>query len=209
MEEVTNKGKTVLFVSHNLEAIKNLCGQCIVLEKGGLIYYSDVNKGLYKYNNIIESTINQNTDLTGIARDKWKNEIQFEIIDFNSNKIDFADPILIKVKVKNNAYPASYENVEFAFSIRNTTGLVVIHGSTKFIDSNFTIDSDIKWINIEVPNNLRPGKYYITIFLREKGNIQDWLTDVASFEILDGSPYGWSNLSEIQGLTFPDYKINV
>ena len=34
MGEVAKRGRTVLFVSHNMNAIENLCGSCILLEKG-------------------------------------------------------------------------------------------------------------------------------------------------------------------------------
>lgn len=34
MESVSGQGRTVLFVSHNLEAVKSLCSRCIVLDKG-------------------------------------------------------------------------------------------------------------------------------------------------------------------------------
>lgn len=36
MKDVAGKGRTVLFVSHNMEAIKNLCSRAILLEKGAI-----------------------------------------------------------------------------------------------------------------------------------------------------------------------------
>lgn len=36
MEEVTKKGRTILFVSHNMSAILKLCSRSILLEKGGI-----------------------------------------------------------------------------------------------------------------------------------------------------------------------------
>ncbi len=38
MGEVAQQGRTVLFVSHNMEAIVTLCSRCIVLERGEIIY---------------------------------------------------------------------------------------------------------------------------------------------------------------------------
>jgi len=37
MEEVSGEGRTVLFVSHNMEAVQNLCNQGLLLERGRLI----------------------------------------------------------------------------------------------------------------------------------------------------------------------------
>jgi ABC-type glutathione transport system ATPase component len=37
MENVSETGRTVLFVSHNLGAINQLCGRCLLLDRGNLI----------------------------------------------------------------------------------------------------------------------------------------------------------------------------
>jgi len=39
MQDVArNDGRTVLFVSHNMDAIKRLCSKCLLLEEGKLTY---------------------------------------------------------------------------------------------------------------------------------------------------------------------------
>lgn len=43
------EGRTVLFVSHNMGAIRNLCNKSIVLENGGLIYKGEVDEGIELY----------------------------------------------------------------------------------------------------------------------------------------------------------------
>jgi len=49
MENVASAGKTVLFVSHNMAAIQNLCTRAIVLENGQLAYDLPVDQALKKY----------------------------------------------------------------------------------------------------------------------------------------------------------------
>lgn len=39
MEDVGNEGRTVLFVSHNMAAIENICNQAVVLDKGKISYF--------------------------------------------------------------------------------------------------------------------------------------------------------------------------
>jgi lipopolysaccharide transport system ATP-binding protein len=41
MKEVSGHGRTVIFVSHNMEAVKNLCDRAIFIEKGKLILDGD------------------------------------------------------------------------------------------------------------------------------------------------------------------------
>lgn len=52
MEEVTKKdGRTILFVSHNMDAIQNLCGRCILLEKGKIKTIGETKKVIAAYLN--------------------------------------------------------------------------------------------------------------------------------------------------------------
>lgn len=46
-----NEGKTILYVSHNMNTIRALCDRCIVLKKGQVIYDGEVNRGIELYFN--------------------------------------------------------------------------------------------------------------------------------------------------------------
>ena len=50
-EVAEGEGRTVLYVSHNMATIRNLCTRCIVLEKGKLIYDGSPEKAIEIYNN--------------------------------------------------------------------------------------------------------------------------------------------------------------
>ena len=49
MEDVGKQGRTVLFVSHNLSAVSNLCMRCVMMEGGLLAHYGDTEDVLNKY----------------------------------------------------------------------------------------------------------------------------------------------------------------
>lgn len=50
MQDVSrNHGRTVLFVSHNMTAIENLCNKICFIDKGSVNFIGDVNVGLHKY----------------------------------------------------------------------------------------------------------------------------------------------------------------
>ncbi|HLI94419.1 MAG TPA: ABC transporter ATP-binding protein, partial [Puia sp.] len=62
MEEVSSKdGRTVLFVSHNMGAIKSLCTSAIILHKGRKILQGDVFESLAKYMSFDQTQLNQDT----------------------------------------------------------------------------------------------------------------------------------------------------
>ncbi|HMT72910.1 MAG TPA: polysaccharide ABC transporter ATP-binding protein [Chitinophagaceae bacterium] len=50
MKDVSiNDGRTVLFVSHNMAAISNLCNSLCLLDRGGIEYLGDVEEGVNRY----------------------------------------------------------------------------------------------------------------------------------------------------------------
>ena len=50
MKYVANKeGRTVLYVSHNMNTIRKLCDRCIVLDKGRVVYQGDVESAISAY----------------------------------------------------------------------------------------------------------------------------------------------------------------
>ena len=51
MKDVSNNGRTVLFVSHNMTSIRNLCSKCVVLEKGQIMYNGSSDEAISFYLN--------------------------------------------------------------------------------------------------------------------------------------------------------------
>jgi lipopolysaccharide transport system ATP-binding protein len=49
MREVTNEGRTVLFVSHNLAAVRALCQRAVVLQKGRLVFDGPTDEAVHHY----------------------------------------------------------------------------------------------------------------------------------------------------------------
>jgi len=57
MKEVTTEGdRTVLFVSHNISAVSQLCDRVIVLDQGKVVFDGDVSKGIAIYTHDLEAT---------------------------------------------------------------------------------------------------------------------------------------------------------
>ena len=70
MKQLAESGKTVLYVSHNMNTIRKLCKRCIVLNKGHVIHDGDVNAGIEKY--LAETTANVTVlELEDVKRPSW------------------------------------------------------------------------------------------------------------------------------------------
>ena len=64
------EGRTVLYVSHNMNTIRQLCDRCIVLDKGKIVFEGDVEEaiGIYMHYDKIEAT---SLDLYNVERTLW------------------------------------------------------------------------------------------------------------------------------------------
>lgn len=60
MNDLTRGGKTLLFVSHNMQAVTGICTRAIVLDSGSIIYDGDVKSAISVYSNSNNNTYAQN-----------------------------------------------------------------------------------------------------------------------------------------------------
>jgi lipopolysaccharide transport system ATP-binding protein len=68
MDEVSRSGRTVLFVSHNMATILNLCEKVAVLDKGRLAFVGNCEEGVQLYTNSASESSGGDVDLTGHPR---------------------------------------------------------------------------------------------------------------------------------------------
>ncbi|AYP22704.1 MULTISPECIES: ABC transporter ATP-binding protein [Pantoea] len=54
INQVKESGKTIFFVSHNVNQVESICDACLVMEKGQLIYQGDTSKAVEIYNQLIK-----------------------------------------------------------------------------------------------------------------------------------------------------------
>lgn len=84
MQEVTKKeGRTVLFVSHNMSAVAQLCTKAIVLDQGKIKFIGDVNKAINIYTNEIHAA---STEWEGEAGDEHIKLVRTWVRPLNDEK---------------------------------------------------------------------------------------------------------------------------
>ena len=100
MEEVGNQGRTVLFVSHNMPVISNLCGKSIVLASGQIEYDGSVSQGVSHYY-LTQNTIKQQrkSDFSSDAAEL----IGANIIGLvNNSEATIHDDLIVRMRYKLN-----------------------------------------------------------------------------------------------------------
>jgi lipopolysaccharide transport system ATP-binding protein len=56
MREIGNQGRTILFVSHNMSAVRNICKQAVIIEKGTVVAQGEINQTVDRYLSRINSS---------------------------------------------------------------------------------------------------------------------------------------------------------
>lgn len=159
----TGQGRTVLFVSHNMVQVKNLCNKGILLQKGQIIQNGDIQdciKNYLKDNNTAGTKWESNN---GIGNNYFR-IFSFYIREKNTlNETDFVDPkkeyeFVIKYEIKEYV-----SNVMFWLKLSIGVDLQ----ETEFLnsqDENIQLTSGTNTIVIPIKKGFFiPGlKYYIT-----------------------------------------------
>ena len=208
MLDIGKSGATILFVSHNLSAVQSLCANSIVLENGQNTFKGTTENAILFYNSE-KKLSGSKIDLSNVQRKKYPNDLIFKMLFFEEDLIGFGKNIRIKLKLKRNSNkpePTIFSDLDIGIAIIDKYSNTLIHVSNRFLNSFTDHNSDDTLYCFDIENNLRPGTYLLTLFLRCNDTIQDWLTEVAQFNISDGNPYGYSSTNYIQGAVFPNFK---
>lgn len=190
MREAANKeGRTVLYVSHNMNTIRQLCDRCIVLEQGKVIFEGDVEKAISTYMGYDGQSSN-NISVTPEMRDLGfrnpKVSISNIMIDSSDGILDFGSKLKIKVAVDSNS--EKKEQVHFRIMLKKSSGEPVTMTSTKNEILIYPSQSVHKSFLVDT-SNITPGAYTLSFVVYEVGEMGvdrniDVIRDIYSFAIV-------------------------
>jgi lipopolysaccharide transport system ATP-binding protein len=196
MDEVTKTaGRTILFVSHNMDAILKLCTKTVLLENGVIKMFDETKKVIDAY---LEGSPLTLDNKTMEKRQDRGGKGHVKITGFyieNHEGIEEKNVILgkkyrfcIKYESSKNLTP---KNLSVAIDIQDQNNKPIIYVSTKYTKQNFDIAPNKGVIKCEINQKfpLREGLYNISIGLVADGNLQDYYKRLTSFEVKQGDFY--------------------
>ena len=181
MDEVSkNEGRTVLFVSHNMVAVRQLCSRLICVDGGKLVFEGEVEKGISFYN---ETSRSSDKMKQGSIMNRLFGNKKAAISGFDVKLTDDNKNIQITILVE-AAEPVT--KTEVAVGINDSLGNRLITFHCRFIARQFDL---LKGTNefICSANNflLKPGFYSMNVFLGNKYETLDYLDEPVYFELKD------------------------
>ena len=212
MTDICKEGKTILFVSHNFQALKSLCKKGILLEKGNLNFTGEISDAINTYNSDskISGTEISLTDCKRIkTRGEYSPELQFDKLIFQDKKIFSGEKTLFKIILLNTAPGKVFSNLDLGINIYDHNNTCLIHLCNRFIQKYFQINGELKTeFELTFDNNLKPGHYSLSLYLQANHIVQDEIPNCIEFQIEDGNPYGFYDTKSIQGIVFPSFDIS-
>lgn len=161
----TTEGRTVLYVSHNMNTIRQLCDRCIVLDHGKIIFNGDVEEAISIYLNKNSGDSMTSIDLSNIQRDRPELGQKGKLLYFEfvgKDTPSFHKSEIIKFRLKYNKFNKDYDYkllIPIRYMGSNTVG--------SYLSPVLKNEDDCYTINF---SNLTPGKYTFTLALYAVNN---------------------------------------
>ena len=201
------EGRTILFVSHNMAAVKQLCAKTIILENGTKFFEGNIKDGINSYLNssqyegYIGSYVNDSIIETGI--------LSLTLLGKNNlNRTEFAFDELITIKIK-----VKVDNIHLrahlGLRLTDRNEYVIFTSEIKFNDKIST--AGIYDFEVQLPVKFLVPNVFKLTFAIHIPNIAfiDFQRDCLSFEVLETGSHLHIYNGADNGCVFADCKWNL
>jgi lipopolysaccharide transport system ATP-binding protein len=200
MQDVSQDGRTVLIVSHNMTMIRSLCSRAIVLSAGSIASDGTVNEGIQQYLSSRDTAI-----ASFLLKDRTDRH--------GDGRLRFTDAYVIgNSGVKNVLYMGETAQIVVTFSttetvkkcdisihLENVWTETILRLATRETAAPFNDLSGRGSITCTIPKlQLLPGKYYVLIAasIPPAYEYLDYISHAAVFEVLEDDVYGSGKIPE-------------
>lgn len=205
MNEVSRQGRTVVFVSHNMETITSLCHRGILLREGMIEKDDAVDRtvaeylsSLREYQMPVEGKIplvdhpGRLKDYEGLVRLTYCKLLNRD--DEPETFFKSGDEIKVAIGYKMN-FPVENGELVFTLIVADMMQRRVFGCSNEFVEYKFDRLESSGEIQCVIPKlPLVPGNYTVTLACRVGSVWSDGVYDAARFEVLHGDFYGTMRL---------------
>ncbi|MBX7093211.1 MAG: ABC transporter ATP-binding protein [Flavobacteriales bacterium] len=211
MKDVSQSGRTVLFVSHNMTAVRSLCTRCVLLEEGKLIFDGSPDSAVSKY---LGGEVGQRKFHSWELNSAFGNEncklISIQVVNFSKESdapISMDDMLGIEI-----SYHLSdiKDRHDFTLQFKGPEGEILFATGT----GGLTINQGNIGYNkavLKVPENLfNSGTIEVNLLMvKNRREVITSLDSILSFTIVDGQKEEGQWLGKAKGYFAPklDWKI--
>jgi len=194
MGDVAKAGRTILFVSHNMAAVQQLCHRGVVLSGGQLQYSGSAEEAVRFYIQSATASDHRVNLATHPHRSgsQWLKFVKVEVCDSEGhelNQLISGQDARLRLHYRSEK-ERRQAPVQVAFNIKTSQGYVIANLNSEdagqsFLDIYPTGYLECVWPHIQ----LRSGRYCCTVFCSVNREIVDWVEDAFMLDVIDGDYY--------------------
>jgi len=185
MKEVAANDRTILFVSHNLTAVANLCNKTLHLEKGRVKQFGETGEVINNYMANMQKNVNEQrfanfADAPGNELVRLKSCTLIPQLFENQAFMDVRNAINLSIEFWNTI---DNQNLNISLHVYASTGECIFNISTPV--GNF--NKGVVQANTQIPANfMNDGSYIISFMIvKDKSIVLHNFEEIFNFEIAD------------------------
>lgn len=174
MDQVSKSGRTVLFVSHDMNAIEQLCSKAVILQKGKLVRYGDTHE-------LISAYLNDNKNFT--VNELWlTDKVELAELAFASNEITSGEDLKFKLTLRYNGERPDI--TDFCLLIYSLKGVRVGIIDLRPLLDHLRQEQNTLTMDVVVEGlNLVEGEYSIGLFSLIGGGVRKEVMDISQIRV--------------------------
>jgi lipopolysaccharide transport system ATP-binding protein len=194
MESVAGEGRTVLFVSHNLTAVQNLCPRSMLLAHGRHVTTGPTSTVIDEYVKTVRS--HAATSLSARGDREGTGRFRFTGIAFEDAHGEATD---VAVTAEDLEIVLSYESADgkpirgagFAIGVYTVLGSLVLQLQSDVAGTNLSTIPPVGSIRCRVPRLPLPaGHYVLNLMGASGGTPADWVQRACELTVAEGDFFG-------------------
>lgn len=189
-----SEGRTVLFVSHNMAAVENLCCKTIILEYGHILNMGNtkdmINIYINNNYNLLKKPLDERSDRKGNQQLIFIDVRYFIEHNIEVNSFCSGDNAIIRITF-NKFTKNKLINCRISLAITKDAIPYIVLSSELVVENKIDIWGESGYIDFKIDKlPLSKGIYSLTLFIEANNEILDWIEDASSLQIEDGNFYG-------------------
>jgi lipopolysaccharide transport system ATP-binding protein len=202
-----NEGRTILFVSHNMASVKNLCNKGLVLANGELAFMGSSDDAVFHYqkNSKLNDFVKFDLDAPDILGNKLIKIIEFFVSPNSGEVISISSGFKFVCVFYNES---QFINLDITFELVNSEEVKIFHHAA-FLSREKDSKKGIYTVKGIIPANLlNAGQYKFNLLFGENQRYLLYRADeVIGFEILNENL--GSNSELLPGILRPSIQYTV
>lgn len=201
MEEVSQLGRTILFVSHQMAAIQNLCQTGILLTQGKVARAGPIADVVRHYltesNSMASLSFEDRADRQGSGVLRFTGVVLKDGNDRSVPTFTCGSPAALEL-ILAHTNNRDLRTVRIGVGVDNELGQRVVVFSTHLAGRDFSeLPPEVGSVEVRIPKlALAPGRYGFTLFASVNGEIADWIKNAGTFDVESADFYGTGQMPQ-------------